>query len=86
MHDSTVRANIVDVAPTILYAMGLPIPPEMDGRVLLEIFSEEYRQAHPLRYEESHTDSKSGLDQAATYSEEEEQEMQRRMRALGYMD
>jgi predicted AlkP superfamily phosphohydrolase/phosphomutase len=86
VHRSAVRANIVDVAPTILYAMGLPVPPKMDGRVLLEIFSEEYRQAHPLRHEESHADSTTGSDQAATYSEEEEQEMQRRLRALGYMD
>ncbi len=83
---SAVQANIVDVAPTILYAMGIPIPPEMDGRVLTEIFSDEYRQANPLRYEEPYAQSTESSDQAPAYSQEEELEMQRRLRALGYMD
>lgn len=30
--------NIVDIAPTILHVLGLPIPRDMDGRVLKEIF------------------------------------------------
>lgn len=34
------RARIVDLAPTILYHMGAPVPPGMDGRVLTEIFTE----------------------------------------------
>jgi predicted AlkP superfamily phosphohydrolase/phosphomutase len=80
------RANIVDVAPTILYALGLPIPPGMDGTVLEEIFSEEYRQAHPLRYEQPQASSREGSEKAPSYSEEEEEEMQRRLRSLGYMD
>ena len=28
------NARIIDVAPTILYLMGLPVPEEMDGRIL----------------------------------------------------
>ena len=31
-------ANILDVAPTILHIMGLPVPETMDGTVLKEIF------------------------------------------------
>ena len=33
-----VKANIMDIAPTILHMFGLPIPKYMDGRVLTEIF------------------------------------------------
>jgi arylsulfatase A-like enzyme len=33
-------ANIVDLAPTALHAMGLPVPDDMDGRVLTELFSD----------------------------------------------
>ena len=32
------NARIVDIAPTILHIFGLPIPNDMDGRVLTEIF------------------------------------------------
>ncbi len=33
--------KIYDIAPTILHMFGLPIPKDMDGRVLTEIFREE---------------------------------------------
>jgi len=33
--------KIYDIAPTILYIMGVPIPKDMDGRVLKEIFEED---------------------------------------------
>ncbi|MDF2957307.1 MAG: putative phosphohydrolase or phosphomutase [Candidatus Alkanophagales archaeon MCA70_species_1] len=35
------RARIYDVAPTILHMFGLPLPADMDGRVLREIFEGE---------------------------------------------
>ena len=34
-------ANIIDLAPTILHIMDLPIPTHMDGKVLKEIFEED---------------------------------------------
>jgi predicted AlkP superfamily phosphohydrolase/phosphomutase len=36
----TEGAKIYDVAPTILHILGLPVPDDMDGRVLMEIFRE----------------------------------------------
>jgi len=36
-------AEILDLAPTILHSMGLPIQRDMDGRVLAEIFKEGYQ-------------------------------------------
>lgn len=35
--------EIYDIAPTILYMMDLPVPLDMDGRVLKEIFREDSR-------------------------------------------
>lgn len=36
-----INANICDVAPTILHMFGMPIPKDMDGRVLKEIFKDD---------------------------------------------
>ena len=35
------KAKIYDLAPTILHIFGLPIPNDMDGRVLTEIFEKD---------------------------------------------
>ena len=43
-------ASVVDVAPTILYLMGLPVARDMDGRVLTEILDEDFARAHPLTF------------------------------------
>ena len=34
-------AKIIDIAPTILHMMNVPVPEDMDGRVLKEIFKED---------------------------------------------
>ena len=43
-------ANIMDIAPTILYLMYQPIPRDMDGKVLLDLIDEEFRLKNPVRY------------------------------------
>jgi hypothetical protein len=43
-------ASVLDVAPTILYLMGLPVARDMEGRVLTEIVEEEFARAHPLTF------------------------------------
>jgi predicted AlkP superfamily phosphohydrolase/phosphomutase len=75
--------HIVDVAPTVLYALGLPIPDDMDGRPLLEIFGEEYRAAHPVAY--APPVAVEGDREAPAYDDEDRAEMERRLQGLGYM-
>jgi len=44
------RARVADVAPTLLYAMGLPVARDLDGRALTEAFTPEFLAAHPLNF------------------------------------
>jgi len=77
-----VGAEIQDMAPTVLYAMESPIPQDMDGKVLSEVFTEEFRGQVPfLRGEEG-----SSRDiQESDYTEEAEEEIKERLRGLGYL-
>lgn len=35
------NVSILDLAPTIVHMMGVPVPDDMDGRVLMEVFRED---------------------------------------------
>jgi predicted AlkP superfamily phosphohydrolase/phosphomutase len=76
-------ARIHDLAPTILYMMGQPIPSVMDGQVLQDLFTPEYREQNEVTYSQS-DDSTTDKD-GDVYSKEEEAEMMELLRALGYV-
>jgi predicted AlkP superfamily phosphohydrolase/phosphomutase len=44
------RASVLDVTPTILYLMGLPVARDMDGRVLTEIVDDDFARSHPVTF------------------------------------
>jgi predicted AlkP superfamily phosphohydrolase/phosphomutase len=44
------EGHIMDIAPTILYLMGQPVPQDMDGRILLDIIDEKFKYNNPVRY------------------------------------
>jgi len=48
------EARIIDLAPTILHIMKTPIPRDMDGRVLKEVFEKNSEYAkRKITYEEA---------------------------------
>jgi len=72
-------ANIIDVAPTILYAMGLPVPIDMDGKPLLAAYAPAHVAAHPAQ-----AGAAQGVGQGDYTAQDEEQVMDR-LRDLGYV-
>jgi predicted AlkP superfamily phosphohydrolase/phosphomutase len=81
-HSRLEVARIWDVAPTLLYLMGEPLPDDLDGRVLTEIISEDYLEAHSIRYAAQSDDEKIGETE---FSEEENAEIIESLKNLGYI-
>jgi predicted AlkP superfamily phosphohydrolase/phosphomutase len=70
-------ANLVDLAPTVLHYMGLPVPIGMDGCVLTRVL----REQHPVSYSSDLFDGRQEFE----LSEDEEKELTKRLKDLGYL-
>jgi predicted AlkP superfamily phosphohydrolase/phosphomutase len=79
------RPQITDIAPTMLYLLGLPIPSDMDGEVIRGLFDEEDLVIRPPEYEEPHEPSGSGPSGFSIFSEDEEKDLAEKLRGLGYL-
>jgi predicted AlkP superfamily phosphohydrolase/phosphomutase len=80
------QAHITDVAPTLLHLLGLPVPLEMDGKVMLEAFREEFAALHPVQYQESELLAHATRPSEAVYTMLETAKIQERLKDLGYID
>lgn len=76
------NASIMDIAPTVLYRMGLPIPDDMDGKVLLDAFEPEFA-SRPIT---TTTAINPNGHPERGYSEEEAEAMAEKLRGLGYLE
>jgi predicted AlkP superfamily phosphohydrolase/phosphomutase len=76
--------NIYDVLPTAMYLLGVPLPPELDGRVLEEIIDPDYVAAHPIDRETVSPASET-LSEPTDYSDVEAEQIESRLQDLGYL-
>ena len=76
--ETVTDARIMDLAPTILHLMGLPVPDDMDGRVLAETLT----TSRPIEFR-STGPADAGVETGL--SEDESTEVEERLRALGYL-
>ncbi len=78
-------AAMIDFTPTILYSMGLPVPKDMDGKVLTEVFYPDYVAGRPIEYEDVQEGGEREADGEA-YSEVDEEKVRERLKSLGYIE
>lgn len=72
--------NIENIAPTMLYLMGLPLDPSMDGSVISEIIKPEFADNRPYTI-----DDYNRLRPSITYSEEDREGLEEMLRSIGYI-
>lgn len=77
--------RIIDLAPTFLHMLGLPVPEDMDGRVALEVFAPG-SEAAGRAPERCAPTAAPETGNAGTLSAEEEESVKGLLRGLGYMD
>lgn len=82
-----VEAGVRDIAPTVLALLGLPIPRDMEGRVLKEILEPEFLARHPLVRIPSYEAliDRPAVLAAAGSGVESEEEKKELLRSLGYI-
>jgi arylsulfatase A-like enzyme len=78
------NARLIDLAPTLLYLLGVPVPEDMDGKVLTSVFHSDFLAAHPLQA--GNASGVSETDRPSGYTEEESAKVEERLRALGYVE
>jgi len=84
-HTTDVRAHIVDCAPTLIATLGLPVPEDMEGRVIAEIFEREpVIEKQAVKPRQVIAGGREPPD--AAYSVEDMQKVTDRLSDLGYLE
>jgi predicted AlkP superfamily phosphohydrolase/phosphomutase len=75
---------IEDVAPTLLWALGIPVPADLDGRVRTELFEEEAVRANPV-VRGAPSAPAAAPPPGGEFSAAEEEELRKTLEGLGYI-
>jgi len=79
--------SIVDITPSLLHALEMPLPADLDGTVMTAAFEPSWMATHPVRYEEEETAPRPlRVAPSLSLGTEGDEEMLRRLKALGYLE
>lgn len=79
-------AEILDLAPTILYLLDLPIPEDMDGKVLKDAVAPDYGEQRPVRFVPATERMIPSGESSRDWNQAEEQDVKDSLKGLGYLD
>jgi predicted AlkP superfamily phosphohydrolase/phosphomutase len=78
------RASILDLMPTLLHLMGLPVPGDVDGQVLTEALAPARQAPDEVQYSAIHTAPPD--TPPVVHSMEADTSVEERLRRLGYIE
>ncbi len=79
------QRKIMDVASTMLYSLGLPVPADFEGVVPPAMFTAEHKVTHPIIVgDATHKGERVGLTEQM--DEKEKQQILDQLQMLGYME
>jgi hypothetical protein len=73
-------AQLVDIAPTILYATGFAVSRELDGGIMWDWMTDTFRNSHEVRWVDSY-----GAYDPREYEVHVDEETMKKLRSLGYI-
>lgn len=73
--------DIQDVGPTILYLLGLPVGPDMDGEVMRDLFTDRVTAGHPVVVNEGYRD----IPREVVLPDADRESLRKKLRSLGYV-
>ena len=79
------KRHITDVAATLLYSLGLPVPSDFEGVVPPGMFTADHKAANPIVLGAATLSGKEGV-QAEGMSDDEKQKIMEQLQLLGYME
>jgi predicted AlkP superfamily phosphohydrolase/phosphomutase len=86
---TNLKAQITDLAPTILYLANLPFPKSMDGKIIRQAIKTDFLRRNKVKYEKEKPQNKLKQTKKRKtkdiYSAQEKEEIKKRLKALGYV-
>jgi len=76
--------SIIDVAPTILYLLGVRIPDDLDGSVIEEAFDKNYLASKKISFERTRSLKNEVGD--SVYTDEDKKAIENQLRGIGYIE
>lgn len=79
-----VGARLMDVTPTALYALDVPLNDDMDGQPVHGLYTDEFSHSHKVRFREN--TSQVADDRVDPFSAQEEDDIMDQLKGLGYIN
>jgi hypothetical protein len=77
-------ARLMDVTPTALYALGVPLNDDMDGQPVVAIFDDEFAASHKIAFRENAVSVSD--ERVDPFSAAEEDDIMEQLKGLGYIN